>query len=104
VDAASSFFQYWYYHLPNYVLAIMLYACLGRFLLGLFVPQNWDNYIWKGFVLVSNPAVVATRFVTPAAVPTQLLLVFAMLWLMAIRVVLFFEFARWGLAPRITGV
>lgn len=103
MDAATSFFQHWYFHLPNYALAVLLYATLGRFLLGLFVPENWDNFIWKGFVAVSNPAVKVVRVVTPNAVPTPVVLVFTMLWLMVARMVLFFEFARWGLAPRIAG-
>lgn len=103
MDAATSLIQHWHYHLLNYALAVLLYATLGRFLLGLFVPENWDNFIWKGFVAVSNPAVKIVRVITPNAVPTPVVLVFTMLWLMAARMVLFFEFARWGLAPRIGG-
>jgi uncharacterized protein YggT (Ycf19 family) len=101
LDAATSFFQHWYYHLPNYALAVMMYAALGRFVLGLFVDPNWTNFIWKGFVAVSNPAVKLTRAITPDAVPLQVVVLFAILWLLAARVVLFFEFARWGLAPRL---
>jgi hypothetical protein len=103
VNAAQSFFAQWYYHLPNYVLAVLMYATIGRFLLGLFVPENWSNYIWKGFVFVSDPAVRAVRLITPDAVPQPLLLVFTIIWLIAFRVFFFFEMARWGLAPRIGG-
>lgn len=103
MDAASSFFQHWYYHVPNYVLAVIMYACLGRLLLGLFVPAKWDNYIWRGFVWTSDLAVRPVSAITPAAVPAPVVVLFAVLWLLAIRVLLFFEMARWGLAPRLGG-
>lgn len=103
MDAAASFFQYWYYHLPNYALALMMYACIGRFLLGLFVPPTWDNYIWKGFVWASDPAVKPARYLTPSAVPDPVVVLFTILWLLAARILFFFEMARWGLAPRVFG-
>lgn len=101
MDAAASFFQHWYFHVPNYVLAVLMYACVGRFLLGLFVDPNWNNFIWKGFVYVSDMAVRPVRAITPDAVPLQLVIGFAILWLIAARILFFFEMARWGLAPRI---
>lgn len=103
MDAAASFFQHWYYHVPNYVLAVIMYACLGRFLLGLFVPATWDNYIWRGFVWTSDLAVRPVSAITPSAVPAPLVILFTVLWLLAIRILLFFEMARWGLAPRLGG-
>lgn len=103
MDAATSFIQHWYYHLPNYVIAVMMYAAIGRFILGMFVPENWSNFIWRGFVLVSDPAVKTVRILTPSAVPLQVVVLFTILWLLAIRVWFFFEMARWGLAPRVIG-
>lgn len=103
MDAATSFFVYWYYHIPNYVLAVLMYAAIGRFALSLFVPENWSNYIWRGFVAVSDPAVKVARVITPDAVPAPLLLIFTILWLIALRILFFFEMARWGLAPRVFG-
>jgi YggT family protein len=103
VDAGASFFQHWWFHLPNYALAVLMYACVGRFLLGLFVDPAWNNFIWKGFVRVSDVAVRPVRAVTPAAVPLQVVVAFTFLWLLAARILFFFEMARWGLAPRLTG-
>jgi hypothetical protein len=101
LDAATSFFQSWYYHLPNYALAVLMYAAIGRFFLSLFVDPNWNNFIWRGFVAVSDPAVKLVRAITPDAVPPPVIIIFTVLWLIAARVLLFFEFARWGLAPRV---
>ena len=34
VGASNPFLTYWYYHLPNFVLAALMYTLLGRVLLG----------------------------------------------------------------------
>ena len=36
----SAFWTYWYYHLPNFVLAALMYTLLGRALLGLIVQPD----------------------------------------------------------------
>ena len=62
----NGFWSYWYFHLPNFVLAAVMYTVIGRLVLGFFVPENWDNFIWRGFRFVTDPAVRAVRYVTPA--------------------------------------
>lgn len=97
----SSLVQYWYFHLPNYALAVMQYAAIGYFLLGLFVDPNWSNYIFRGFKAVSAPAVMVVRFITPTAVPPPLLVVFTILWLTVARVAWLVTLVQLGLAPTI---
>ena len=36
----SVFWSYWYYHLPNFVLAALMYTLLGRALLGLIAQPE----------------------------------------------------------------
>lgn len=95
----SSLVQYWYFHLPNYALAVMQYAAFGRFLLGMFVDENWSNYIFRGFKAVSAPAVMVVRFITPTAAPPPLVLIFTIIWLTAARLVWFVTLVQLGLAP-----
>jgi len=38
---------YWYFHLPNFVLAALMYTLLGRALLSLFLDPDSSNYIWR---------------------------------------------------------
>lgn len=102
MSAGQSLVQFWYFHLPNYALAVMLYATLGRFLLGLIVAEDWTNFIWRSFKAVSQPAVWLARLLAPAAVPHPVVLVFTMIWLMAARIALFLAFASFGLLPRVT--
>ena len=95
----NDFWSYWYFHIPNFVLAAIMYTLIGRLLLGLFVAEDWDNYIWRAFKRVTGPTVRAVRAITPAALPQQVVLVFAVLWLMAIRVAFLIILLRLGLAP-----
>ena len=46
---ASSFLTYWYFHLPNFLLAALMYTLLGRVLLALIVQPDSSNYIWRFF-------------------------------------------------------
>jgi hypothetical protein len=97
----SSLLPYWYFHAPNYALAVMQYAAVGWLLLGLFVDPNWSNYIFRGFKAVASPAVATVRFITPAAVPPMLVVVFTVLWLTVARAALFVTLTQLGLAPRL---
>ena len=46
--------SYWYYHLPNFLLAALMYTLLGRVLLSLFVDPDSPNYIWRFFCRVDR--------------------------------------------------
>jgi len=99
----SQFWSYWYFHLPNFVLAAVMYTMLGRLALGFFVPENWDNFIWRGFRLVTDPAVRVVRYITPDVLAQPVVLAFAALWLMVLRVAYFGLLFNAGLAPAATG-
>ena len=95
--------SHWYFHLPNYALAVMQYATIGRLILGFFVDPNWSNYIWRGFKAVSAPAVEVVRVITPKICQTPLVLIFTILWLQIVRIAFFFFMASLGLAPLVQG-
>jgi uncharacterized protein YggT (Ycf19 family) len=95
--------QYWYFHLPNFVLAAVMYTIIGRFILSFFAPPNWANYIWRAFVRITDPVVKLVARITPAIVPPPLVLVFATLWVMLARIGVFALFGSLGLLPQIAG-
>jgi uncharacterized protein YggT (Ycf19 family) len=97
-------FQYWYFHLPNFILAAVMYTLVGRLLLSFFVPANWQNYIWRAFVTITEPVVGAVRFVTPSALPTIIVIIFSVLWLMLLRLALVALFGSLGWLPDLSGV
>lgn len=94
-----NFWSYWYFHIPNFVLAAIMYTLIGRLVLGFFVPENWDNYIWRFFRLITDPAVNLTRFVTPQLLSHTVVIVFAVLWTMAIRLAYLVTLINLGLGP-----
>ena len=41
--------NYGYFHIPNFILAALFYTLIGRLVLGMFVPEDWNNYLWRAF-------------------------------------------------------
>ncbi|HEY6631222.1 MAG TPA: YggT family protein [Rhizobiaceae bacterium] len=95
----NEFWSYWYFHIPNFLLAAVMYTLLGRFVLGMLAPENWDNYIWRAFKAVTDPVVGIVRYITPDTLGHPLVLVFGSLWLMVVRVAYLVLLIRFGLAP-----
>lgn len=94
-----TFWSYWYFHIPNFVLAALMYTLLGRMVLGLFVPADWDNYIWRFFRRMTDPYLGLVRSVTPSVLSHGVVMVFGVLWLMVARLGWFLALLRLGLAP-----
>ena len=57
MDKTIAFLPYWYYHLPNFVLAALMYTLLGRVILGLFLDHDSPNYIWRFFCRITDPVI-----------------------------------------------
>ncbi|GBD43695.1 hypothetical protein HRbin40_01174 [bacterium HR40] len=97
------FLTYWYFHLPNYVLAAVFWTMLGRFLLGLFVPLDWDNFIWRFFRLLTDPVLALIRPLTFGLVPEGLLPLVAAFGLVVVRFAYWVLLFRLGWAPPLPG-
>jgi YggT family protein len=92
---------HWYFHLPNFLLAAVMYTLLGRVILGMVVEPNSQNYIWRFFCRLTDPVVHAVAIVTPRAASPVILWLFAFVWLFWIRVGFYALFAVFGAAPRL---
>jgi YggT family protein len=57
--AVGTLLTYWYYHLPDYLLAAVMYTVLGRVALSLFLEPDSSNYIC--FRRVTDPAIASSR-------------------------------------------
>ncbi len=97
---AGSLLAYWYFHLPNFVLAALMYTLLGRAILGLFVDADSPNYIWRFFCRFTDPVVAAVSVVTPKAVAPVVLWLFGFVWLFWLRVALLYLFLSMGAVPQ----
>jgi uncharacterized protein YggT (Ycf19 family) len=97
----ESLFAYWYFHIPNLVLAAAIYTLIGRYILSIFFAPDSDKVIWRVFKTVSDPVVSPVRAITPRIVPDGLVVVFAIAWLFAARMVLLLTVFAAGARPTI---
>jgi uncharacterized protein YggT (Ycf19 family) len=99
----QSFFAHWYFHVPNLLMAAMIYTLIGRYLLELLLSRKPDAVILKVFRSVTDPVVRLVRGVTPRIVPDGLVVVFAICWLMAGRMFWFLTCVAAGMRANIGG-
>ena len=92
-----SFWSQWYFQIPNFVLAIVMYTMLGRAVFGLFVDPDSKNYIWRGFSAITDPALKLIAPITPKAVAPVVLWLFGFVWMFWLRVILLLVFFSLGL-------
>jgi YggT family protein len=104
VNVSATLFSHWYFHLPNFILAALMYTLLGRVLMGLFLDPQSSNYIWRFFCLITDPVVAAVALVTPKAVAPVIVWLFAVVWLFWLRVGLLYVFLWLGAVPRATAI
>jgi len=97
VTLSTSLLENWPFHLPNFILAALMYTLLGRVLLGLVLDPSSQNYIWRFFCRVTDPVVAAVAVVTPKAVAPVVLWLFSVVWLFWLRVALLYLFLILGL-------
>ena len=99
---ATSFFTHWYFQVPNFVLAALMYTLLGRVILALLFDPDASNYIWRFFCRITDPVVAAVAFVTPKAAVPVIVWLFGVVWLFWLRVLMLYAFLLAGAAPRLT--
>ena len=101
MSTSNPIFVYWYFHLPNFVLAALMYTLLGRVILGLIVQPEASNYIWRFFCRVTDPIVAVFALVTPKAAAPVIVWLFGVVWLFWLRVLLLYAFLMMGALPRV---
>ncbi|MBI3452062.1 MAG: YggT family protein [Rhodospirillales bacterium] len=101
MQGQNIWWDYWYFHLTNYALAALLYTLLGRFLLGVLLPPDSPNYIYRWFCRLTDFVVRWTSFITPAYVATRYVPLAAAFWLAAVRLALYIVLYQFGLLPKI---
>jgi YggT family protein len=97
VDNTIPFWSLWYFHLPNFVLAVVMYTMLGRALLGLFLDPDSKNYIWRGFCAITDPFLKVFTLVTPKATSPVVQWLFGFVWMFWLRVALLIGFFSLGI-------
>jgi hypothetical protein len=83
---SSSLFSYWYLTLPSLLLAALIYLLIARLILSLFLRA--ENAVMRVMAAVTDPVVRVVGAVTPRVVPSTLVIVFAIMWLLSARILL----------------
>ena len=97
----SHFWEYWYFHIPNYILAALVYTLLGRFAMSFFLPPDSPNYIWRFFRRLTDPVLRTVAVITPRFINGLVLPPIAAYWLFQLRYLWLWLLAAYGLAPQI---
>lgn len=100
MGASYPLLTFWYFQLPNYVLAVLMYTLLGRVLLGLIVEPDSQNYIWRFFCRITDPVVALVSLLTPKAAIPVVVWLFGVVWLFWVRIGLLYLFLILGAVPR----
>jgi hypothetical protein len=105
MTATDSFFAHWYFHVPNLIMAALIYTLIGYFVLAVVFGyfKRSDAVILKVFGTVVSPVLKSVRFVTPTIVPNGVIPVFSIAWLMALRMFWFLTCVAMGMRPQIGG-
>lgn len=101
-EGQDIWWSYWYFHLPNYALAVVFYTMFGRFALGLFLPPDSPNYIYRWFRRLTEWFVRPVAFATPSDIPPAFLPLAAAFWIAVVRVSFFALMFSAGLTPRLS--
>lgn len=96
-------YAYWPFHLVNYVLAVVIYTLVGRFLLGLVIRPDSDNYIWRFFRRLTDPVLRVMNWLIPGYIAAGLRPLVAAFHLYVARVALFLVLYAQGMVPRLEG-
>lgn len=96
MTSGASFLAHWYYHVPNLIMAALIWLLLGRLALALVLGPRSDNAVVRLLYGITNPVLAGVGAITPRLVPAGLLIVCAIVWLLAARVALFVAVAATG--------
>lgn len=91
--------SFWTFTLPNYMLAVLTYTLLGRIVLSFLFASRPDAVINRVFAQITDPVLRIVRVITPQVVSNGLVIVLAIIWLLALRMLLFLLTRAFGLAP-----
>jgi uncharacterized protein YggT (Ycf19 family) len=92
----TGFLAHWYYHVPNLILAALIWLLIGRLVLSLVLGPGRGNPVLRLLDAATSPVLKTVGVITPRLVPAGLVIVFAIAWLLAARIALFVAVSATG--------
>lgn len=87
------------YHVPAFLMAVLLYAALARGLIGLVLAEDSPNILWQGLRRRTGWLMCLTRMVTPAMIGPAWLPFCAVFWLGFARAAFYVAMVQAGMGP-----
>jgi hypothetical protein len=91
-----SLLAHWYYHVPDLVLALLTYLVIARLAVSLLLGRRSEAVLLRALAVATAPVLVPVGALTPRMVPAPLVAVFALAWLLALRLMLFMGVSATG--------
>jgi YggT family protein len=96
MNLGRSFLVHWYYHVPDIIMAALIYLLLARLLLSLLWRGHGELLLLRLVNAMTNPVLKVIGALTPRVVPSRLIVLCAMAWLLAARIALFMGVSATG--------
>jgi YggT family protein len=87
----------YYYHIPDLVLAVLIYLLIARLALAPIWRTHGDSLLLRALGRLTGPVVAGVAAITPRVVPLPLVIVFALVWLVTLRLALFIAVTARGI-------
>lgn len=97
MPSGASLLAHWYFHVPNLLMVALIYVLLAQAFVS--AVGGADTRLARGLGVVTRPLVAVVGVLTPRVVPPLLLLLFAIVWLLVLRMALIFVVTAMGLRP-----
>jgi YggT family protein len=94
---SASFLAHWYYHVPDVMLAMLMYLLIARLVLSLILRADGDRLAVRALNRITDPVLAGVGAITPRVVPRPLVIAFAVIWLAALRLALFIAVTAQGI-------
>ena len=69
MQGENLWWSYWYFHFPNYALALLFWTLIGRFMFAAFLPPDSPNYIYRWFRRLTDWLMRPVAYITPSIMP-----------------------------------
>lgn len=103
MPTAAALLEHWYFHVPNLLLAALMYLMATYFVL--MLAFGWTMHAQGAFLRifhrVVDPVLRTVRVLTPRIVPNGLVPLLAVIWIAGLRVLLYWGVSLAGIRPRI---
>ena len=85
----ANFVAHWYYHVPDFILQALICLLIARLLLMVVRLEESSAFLVRILNGITRPVLGVVGAITPRVMPPAFVVVFAVVWLVTLRLALF---------------